>query len=170
MQALGAAFLEQNFEEGEEFLLYSWQSKSVAGGPLERVVARVLSTDIRGVLYASNDLMRSLAGQSVTSLTLRQSMDASAGAGVVDLRVAFLHTKFLHFVVVVSGAVAAPVAEVRGAFSLGAGNGVVREFGWGGAGRQWGGVGQWDAISATRCPPLRVIVGAPPLWVGCMGW
>jgi hypothetical protein len=114
MQALGACFLEEHFDEGEDFLLYSTQSKALAGGPLERVVARVLQVDIRGVLHASNDLMASLAGQPVTSLRLSQALDpASPAAGVVDLRAAFLHTKFLHFVVLFSGGVPASVAEVR---------------------------------------------------------
>ena len=113
MTPLAAAFLESRFEEGDDFLQYVWHSES-AVGPMEKVIARVMQSDIRGVMHASNDVMQSLAGQPVRSLALVQALDAAGdGAGVVRLRIAFLHTKFTHFVVVFSGEVSAAVAEVR---------------------------------------------------------
>jgi hypothetical protein len=113
MQPLCAALLRSSFEEGDDFLMYSWTSQSVEAH-LVGVVDRVLLADIRGVLHASNDVMTTLTGQQVTSVSMQQSVaGAAASTAKVPLRVAFLHTPFMHFVVVFSGCVTAAVAEVR---------------------------------------------------------
>ena len=56
MRALCAALLESSFEEGADFLLYSYTAKDLDAAT-GAAVERLLQADLRGVFHAANSMM-----------------------------------------------------------------------------------------------------------------